>query len=297
MNVLFNFEDGAKARNPIEKGIVIPKNTMLTFNVGGFPGKRTCGASCEHCFLPKGNNRHLASNLDRTIRSEFEKISSLRDAGFKVVPIISYLISAGLGHVGNSEDTKVGRAITEVLMNPPRGDSEDLYADRIKEDGDVRTHLRNKLGVDPDNLSLTDRIALTNQIVKTAMGNIQAHEEELTQRIIDGLKNLGNVRVLGPLDAKDRAGLVSFYIVGMSVRELSPLLSQHGIDVREGYLCAHLAAEHVGSDARGREDSLSLGGEPGRVPVVRMSVYVYNTPDEIDRAVGVVRRIATERLK
>jgi cysteine desulfurase/selenocysteine lyase len=81
---------------------------------------------------------------------------------------------------------------------------------------------------------------------------IQAHEERLTRRLIDGLTRLVGVRVLGPLDTCDRRGVVTFSIEGFSADDVCRFLDERGIALRGGHHCAQplVRAFGVGGAAR-----------------------------------------------
>ena len=64
------------------------------------------------------------------------------------------------------------------------------------------------------------------------------HETRLTRRLIDGLAAMAAVRVLGPLDTRDRRGVVSFAIAGFSAEEICRSLDARGVALRGGHHCA-----------------------------------------------------------
>lgn len=66
----------------------------------------------------------------------------------------------------------------------------------------------------------------------------RAHEVRLTRRLIDGLTAIAGVRVLGPLDTRDRRGVVSFAIDGLSAEEICRSLDTRGVALRGGHHCA-----------------------------------------------------------
>jgi cysteine desulfurase/selenocysteine lyase len=60
----------------------------------------------------------------------------------------------------------------------------------------------------------------------------------LTRKLIDGLAATAGVRVLGPIDTRDRRGVVSFAIAGISAGEICRFLDKKGVALRGGYHCA-----------------------------------------------------------
>lgn len=81
---------------------------------------------------------------------------------------------------------------------------------------------------------------------------IQAHEERLTRRLIDGLTRLAGVRVLGPLDTRDRRGVVTFSIEGFSAEDVCRFLDERGVALRGGYHCAEPLVRAFGVDGAAR---------------------------------------------
>ena len=67
---------------------------------------------------------------------------------------------------------------------------------------------------------------------------VQAHELRLTRRLLDGLAALAGVRVLGPLDTRDRRGVVTFSVEGFSAADVCGALDAHGVALRGGHHCA-----------------------------------------------------------
>ena len=67
---------------------------------------------------------------------------------------------------------------------------------------------------------------------------IQAEEQRLTRRLLDGLAALKTVRVLGPLDTYDRRGVVSFTVEGFSAGQVCEHLDRRGVALRGGHHCA-----------------------------------------------------------
>lgn len=71
--------------------LISPSKVSLPFFVGGVPGKNTCKARCDYCFIPftsKGHELHNQSNLDRKIELEKRQIKDLQAQGFGVTVMI-----------------------------------------------------------------------------------------------------------------------------------------------------------------------------------------------------------------
>ncbi|GAA4895538.1 aminotransferase class V-fold PLP-dependent enzyme [Streptomyces coeruleoprunus] len=101
-------------------------------------------------------------------------------------------------------------------------------------------------------------------------------------RLTDGLSRLEAYEVLGcPLSltaastVQRRQGLVTFRHRAVSANDLGFILAAHGLLVRADGLCQARAGETDSS--------------------VRVSVHVYNTPEEIDRLLGVLEGLDDDR--
>jgi cysteine desulfurase/selenocysteine lyase len=81
---------------------------------------------------------------------------------------------------------------------------------------------------------------------------IQMHEQRLTRRLLDGLASIAHARVLGPLDTRDRRGVVTFSVEGCSAEEVCRALDTHGVALRGGYHCAQPLVRAFGVDGAAR---------------------------------------------
>ena len=94
---------------------------------------------------------------------------------------------------------------------------------------------------------------------------IHAHEQAITAYALDGLATVPGVTVLGPLDAAERGGAISFELEGVHPHDVAQVLDSRGIAVRAGHHCAKPAHARFGVQSS-----------------TRMSSYLYTTPAEID---------------
>ncbi|MET1159734.1 MAG: cysteine desulfurase [Thermoprotei archaeon] len=113
---------------------------------------------------------------------------------------------------------------------------------------------------------------------KIGLENIHRHEQFLVEYLFKRLDEEGlseRIRVLGPRDTRDRGGIVSFTLGDIDPHATAMLLDEEGIAVRSGFHCAQPLHE-------------AMGFERGSV---RASFYLYNTREEIDYFVEVLKRI------
>ncbi|MFE9749819.1 cysteine desulfurase [Saccharothrix saharensis] len=104
------------------------------------------------------------------------------------------------------------------------------------------------------------------------MDRIAAHEHQLTEAALRGLSAIPGVRIVGPLDAVDRGGAVSFVVEGIHAHDAGQVLDSLGVAVRVGHHCAWPLHRRMDAAA-----------------TVRASFYLYNTPDEVTALVDAVR--------
>ena len=102
----------------------------------------------------------------------------------------------------------------------------------------------------------------------TAVGleAVAAHEQRLTARLLDGLRAVGGVSVIGPDTTERRRSTVSFTVEGVHPHDVGQSLDDLGIAVRVGHHCAAPVCRRYGVPATARASS-----------------YLYNTEAEIDR--------------
>jgi cysteine desulfurase / selenocysteine lyase len=113
--------------------------------------------------------------------------------------------------------------------------------------------------------------------VRTAMDRICAWHRRLTGRALDGLDAIPGITIYGPRDPARRTSLVSFNLAGRDPMAVAEALGRAGVEARAGCHCATLAHH-------------ALGLNPPAS--CRLSFYLYNTLDEVDRAVAAVRAVA-----
>jgi cysteine desulfurase / selenocysteine lyase len=100
------------------------------------------------------------------------------------------------------------------------------------------------------------------------MDHVHRHEQAITAYALDGLQTVPGLTVLGPLDATQRGGAISFELPGVHPHDVATVLDTRGIAVRAGHHCAKPAHQRFGVQSS-----------------TRMSSYVYTTPAEIDALV------------
>lgn len=105
------------------------------------------------------------------------------------------------------------------------------------------------------------------------LARTQEHEALLVRRAIEVLQGCSGIHLYGPRSTWEPAGILSFNVAGIHPHDLAQALDAEGIALRAGQHCAQPLMRKLGL--------------PG---TVRLSVGIYNTPDEIDRLASAIER-------
>ncbi len=101
---------------------------------------------------------------------------------------------------------------------------------------------------------------------------LKKHEAKLCKRLIEGLKHLPSIEILGPLDQLAQSGhLVSFVSSKAHAHDIAAFVDRENICVRAGHHCAQPLHTSLGIDAS-----------------VRASFYGYTQEEDIDRLIEVL---------
>jgi len=106
---------------------------------------------------------------------------------------------------------------------------------------------------------------------------IQAHEHELVVRLLAGLQAVPHIHIIGSTDPNEKTGVVSFTIDGVHPHDVATILDSYGIAIRSGHHCAQPLAAHIQAEASNR-----------------VSVYIYNTLEEIDYFIDKLKLVRSQ---
>jgi cysteine desulfurase/selenocysteine lyase len=106
------------------------------------------------------------------------------------------------------------------------------------------------------------------------MENVMEHEKKLTEYATQLMQKCGKVKIYGPKDTSIKCGIIPFSVGDLSSHDVALFLDNYGIMVRSGFHCAQPLHEifKIKSSARA-------------------SFYIYNTHEEIDRFIEVLKEI------
>jgi cysteine desulfurase/selenocysteine lyase len=116
--------------------------------------------------------------------------------------------------------------------------------------------------------------AAVDYLTAVGMETIQWHEKELTAYTLEALRSVPDLRIIGPLVPVGRGGTISFDLAGVHPHDVGQVLDAEGVQVRVGHHCARPTCLRFGVAA-----------------TTRVSVYLYNTTEEIDSLVVALDRV------
>ncbi len=122
--------------------------------------------------------------------------------------------------------------------------------------------------------------AAIDYLTSVGMEEIQDHERTLNKHITEGVKEIQNLRIIGPEDPNLRGGIIGFTVDSVDAHDLALILDETAnIMVRSGMHCVH-----SWFNARGIRGS------------TRASPYLYNTKEETDIFIETLRKILEDLL-
>ena len=123
--------------------------------------------------------------------------------------------------------------------------------------------------------NIADTIALgaaIDYLQSLGMDNVRQHEIALTEYALTAFQELEEVKVYGPRDVSQRGGIISFYGGDVHPHDIGTMLDREGIAIRTGHHCA-----------------MPLMNKLSVPATARASFYIYNTEEEVDLLVSVLK--------
>ena len=109
---------------------------------------------------------------------------------------------------------------------------------------------------------------------RLGMENVMAHEKALTEYAMRRMRECKKVKVYGPKDPSVKCGIIPFGVEDLSSHDVALFLDNYGIMVRSGFHCAQPLHEMFKLKSS-----------------ARASFYIYNTREEIDRFIEVLKEM------
>lgn len=111
--------------------------------------------------------------------------------------------------------------------------------------------------------------AAVEYLNKIGMEKITAHEQELRKILINKLKNISHINIV---NEESDSGVIAFNVDGIFAQDVAVYLNKYNICVRAGNHCAKI-----------------LKNEVGVKNTVRVSIYLYNTLEEINKLADLLK--------
>lgn len=114
----------------------------------------------------------------------------------------------------------------------------------------------------------------TKYLSNIGMDRVLNHEKQLTKYAFKRLKECKKITIYGPNETTNKCGIISFNVQGLSSHDVALFVDNFGIMIRSGYHCSQPLHQvfKLKSSARA-------------------SFYIYNTVEEIDRFIEVLKEI------
>ena len=116
--------------------------------------------------------------------------------------------------------------------------------------------------------------AAIDYIGSIGLDTIGSLEAELTEYALDRMGEIPGLTVYGDTACSQRAGIISFNIDDAHPHDVASILDADGVAIRAGHHCAQPLLKHLGVSN-----------------TCRMSLYFYNTREEIDLAVKALKKV------
>jgi cysteine desulfurase / selenocysteine lyase len=104
------------------------------------------------------------------------------------------------------------------------------------------------------------------------MSDILCHEKELTKYAVERMSECSKVSVYGPSDLSKKLGIIPFAVKGLSSHDVALFCDNYGVMMRSGYHCAQPLHQVFKLQSS-----------------ARASFYIYNTQQEVDRFLEILK--------
>jgi cysteine desulfurase/selenocysteine lyase len=130
----------------------------------------------------------------------------------------------------------------------------------------------------PNGVGIAGLLAGVQFVLEKGVEQIRQSESSLTEKLIEGLKEIPQLELYGPESQKDRIATLSFNLVRLSPSDVALRLEKEfGILCRPGLHCAPAAHRTLGTFPKG---------------TVRFGLSVFNTEADIEAAIQAVSQIS-----
>lgn len=122
--------------------------------------------------------------------------------------------------------------------------------------------------------------AAIKYITQIGWDNIMQHEKELTEKLMQGLKEISALTVYGTNNIANKSGVFSFNLAQVHPHDLAQILDQDEVAIRAGHHCAQILHKKI----------LNVPAS------CRASLAIYNTAEDIDQLISALKAISITGL-
>ncbi len=116
--------------------------------------------------------------------------------------------------------------------------------------------------------------AAIRYLEQVGIERIEEHERLLTARAHEVLGRFSSIRILGPENPEEKAGIVSFVVDGIHAHDVAQIMDTCGVAIRAGHHCAMPLHRQMRISASNRA-----------------SFYFYNTLEEVDQLSEAIKKV------
>ncbi|KPU46091.1 cysteine desulfurase SufS [Oxobacter pfennigii] len=151
----------------------------------------------------------------------------------------------------------------------------------------------------PNIIGVVALLAAINTLEAVSMENIESYEQELTGYAAEKIRHIPDITVYGDSYSKDdKVGIISFNIKGLHHEIVAEALSREvGIAVRNGCFCAQPYIQKILNLTSGDIKNIIDNAYFPRPGMVRISFGLYNSFEEIDKAINALQWITAHRYR
>ena len=125
--------------------------------------------------------------------------------------------------------------------------------DRVRRDGATYAELPHKFEAGTVNARGAAGLAAALDYVDSiGYEEMQKREEEVIRYVMEGMKKIPHVHILGSQDPKEHLGIVSFAVDGVHPHDVNEILIADGICIRAGHHCAQPLLNSLGYNSTAR---------------------------------------------
>jgi len=117
--------------------------------------------------------------------------------------------------------------------------------------------------------------AAIDYLSELGMDNVRAHEIELTKYAFEKMSQINGITIYGTKDISKRGGVISFNFHDVHPHDVATIIDREGIAIRSGHHCAQVLMERLDVSATNR-----------------VSFYIYNTKDDIDKLIQSLEKVS-----